>query len=151
ALPDAHALVGGEIQLFPALDIEVRVPGIDVTHFGGAILVGSVTIRQHLLAQSAVADFLSPVLREGNEELLIAVEAVLRGRALACERRAISIVRSGQSAEVGDVLSQRLFSVDGEIGKRTVSVILSGQGGAGFLKVFEVVVSPPVAHTSFGI
>ena len=73
------------------------------------------------------------------------------GAVFPAERRAVSVVRSGDSRNVGDVLGQRLLAVQGEIGERLVGVILRGEFRGGGFEVCEIGGRPPVAHTALGV
>src|SRR6266568_3644177 len=82
-LPDADAISRCEVELGGRFDVERRVPGVDVAHGGGAVFGGGVPVGRHLCAKGGFASLRSPVLGVGYEELLVTVEASLRGRGLA--------------------------------------------------------------------
>ena len=77
-LPDADAVFGGEVELVGGLDVECGVPTVFVADGEGAVLAGGVGIGEDLLAKCGVASDASPVLTEGDEELLVWAEAVDR-------------------------------------------------------------------------
>src|SRR5260370_29873026 len=108
-------------------------------------------VGYHLLAERRFALLLSPILSEGDEELLVAGEAVLGGGGLARERGAVAVVGGGEAGNVGDVFSQGLFAVHGEVGKGLVGVVLRGEPGGGSVKVCEVGGCPPIADAAFGV
>ena len=69
-------------------------------------------IRHHLLTQCRITRFAAPILSEGNKELLIAGEAILSGSGLVAERSVVSVIGGGNSSDVCDVFSQRLFAIN---------------------------------------
>src|ERR1700757_373115 len=95
SLPDAHPVLRRKIQLFSGLHVKCRIPCVNIADRGGAILAGSMRVGHDLAAHGCVADFGAPVLPEGNKELLIASETVLRGRWFAAERCPVAIVSRG--------------------------------------------------------
>ena len=54
-----------------------------------------------------------PVLTEGDEELLVAGEAILHGARFARQRGVVAIIGGGDSGDVGDIFRQRLLAVYG--------------------------------------
>ena len=70
------AFVGGEIEGLAGLDVEGWVPGVAVADGEGAVFGGSVGVGEDLPALVGFAGFGLPVLAEGEEELLVAGEAV---------------------------------------------------------------------------
>ena len=91
-LPDPHPLLRRQIQRLSRLHIERRVPRIDVSHRISTILRRRVRIHHHLLALRGFAHLRRIILAEGDEELLLAGEAVLLRSLLAppatpCSRR----------------------------------------------------------------
>src|SRR5579875_217502 len=63
--PDMHALVGREVELVARLDVERRIPGVDVADDAvDAILGRAVRIDQQRLALGALALLGAPHLRE---------------------------------------------------------------------------------------
>src|ERR1700692_1439083 len=76
-LPDLNAVRRGEVKLVSALDFKRRIPGIDVPHRICAEPRGRVWIRQHLLPERRFARLRSPILSEGDEELLFTGETFL--------------------------------------------------------------------------
>ena len=75
-LPDADAVVWGEVELVGGFDVEAGVPAVLIANGEGAVLGGGVGIGQDALAEGGVADDASPVLSEGDEELLVAGEVI---------------------------------------------------------------------------
>src|SRR6185437_7200202 len=108
--PHPHARFRREIQLSPRLNIECRVPSVEVAHGVGAILIGWVTICRQKDSQKLRPHLRAPALGIRNEETLIVREAFLRclagkrGR-LTCIRGAIRVIGSGQSGHVGNALA----------------------------------------------
>src|SRR5262245_48721475 len=86
----------------------------------------------------------SPTLREADKKHIVASR-------FALERQMIGVVRGGQTGKVGNVLAQDLVTVDGEIRKRTVFVVLRGQCFASCPEVLEILRCPPVGQTSLRI
>src|SRR4051812_20582596 len=74
--PSPHPLLRSEIQLVARLHIERRIPLVDVASGVGAVLAGGVAVGQERVAQCLGTLFGAPALGEGNEETLVAGEAV---------------------------------------------------------------------------
>src|SRR3546814_2263606 len=87
-----------------------------------------------------------PRLRRGDEEALVAGEAVDHRGFLAVQRSAIRVIRRLKSRDVGDILTQRQLAVHREIGERLVAVVLRGERRSRFLELLEVGGGPPVAQ-----
>ncbi len=85
--------------------------------------------------QRLVAHLGRPALRIGDEEALVAGEAVDHRRFLAAQAGAVGLVGRLQAGDVGDILAQRQLAVDVQAGERLVSVILLGQRVAGLLEL----------------
>src|SRR5580704_1694324 len=150
-LPDLHAVWRCEVQLLSGLDVECGIPGVDVADSICAVLGRGVRIGHHLLAKGGFTLFRSPVLSEGDEELLVAGESVLNGGGLASERGVVGIEGCGDAGVVGDVFGERLLAVHGNVGKRFVSVVLRGESGGGGFEMGEVGGRPPIADSAFGV
>src|SRR5581483_11014205 len=127
--PDLDALGRGEIEHFARLHIKSGVPRVDVADRVSTIPRGGVGIFQHLRAQRVFTLFFAPTLAEGDEELLVPGEGILRGSGLGRERGAISIEGCGESGDIGDVFGQRLLAVDGKIGEGFVGIVLRREPG----------------------
>src|ERR1700733_4937936 len=84
-LPDADAVLRGEVEFVGELDVEGGVPAVFVADGEGAVLGGWVRVGEDLLAECGVTGDGSPVLREGDEELLVAGEVVDLGGLAALE------------------------------------------------------------------
>src|SRR5256885_6947552 len=141
----AYAIRGSEVQLLARFDAERVIPRIEVAHRVGAILGRGVAVGDDPLAQGGLADLLAPALREAQEEQLLAAEAASpRRRRLALERRPPGVVGDRQTGDIGDVLAEGLFAVDGDVGEGPVSVELCYQTRARRLEVREVAPGPPV-------
>ncbi len=95
-------------------------------------------VGHDLLPQSSLAGLRPAALAVGDKELLVAGEAILRGRHLVSPSSAIAIVGGRKPGDVGDVLGQRLFSIQGQIRKRRVSVVLRGQSRGDAIEMFQV-------------
>ena len=91
------------------------------------------------------------VLGEGEEELLVAGEAVDDGGGLAVERGVPGVVGGGEAGEVGDVFAEGLVAVEVEVGEGGVGVVLLGEGFDGGVEVGEVGGGPPVADVALGV
>src|SRR4030095_17122698 len=93
----------------PRRDVEGRVPGVDIPHDSvGAVFRRTVRIGDELLTQRALAGLGLPCLRVGEEEALIAAQAIDDGGfavlgLIPLERR----VRGLDAAQVADVLAPR--------------------------------------------
>src|SRR4051794_7038964 len=83
ALPDLHPLARGQVELLAGLHVEGCVPSVHVARGVGAELVRRVAVGDDGLALQGLAAFLAPALREGDEELLVAGEALLARPLLA--------------------------------------------------------------------
>src|SRR5215469_18565781 len=70
---------------------------------------------------------------------------------LAREGGAVRIVGSGNTAEVGDVLIERLLTIHRKVGKGSVGVVLRGESGGGRVEMRQVGGFPPISHTPCGI
>src|SRR3546814_8774366 len=70
-------------------------------------------------AECLVAHLGRPRLRIGDEEALVAGEAVDHRGFLAVQRSAIRVIRRLKSRDVGDILTQRQLAVHREIGERS--------------------------------
>src|SRR5215470_2047029 len=127
ALPDADAVGRREVERLTRFHPEGVVPGVDVTHGQGAVVGRRVRVDHQTLAQRGLADFLTPGLGEAEEELLIPAQPIDDRRLLAPEREAISVVRRSEPSQVGDVLADRQLTVDRDVRKGTVSVVLLGK------------------------
>ena len=68
-LPDADAVVGGEVELVGGFDVEGGVPAVDVADGRGSVHAGGVRVGEDLRAEGVVADLGAPVLEVGEEEL----------------------------------------------------------------------------------
>jgi hypothetical protein len=84
-LPDADAVLGGEVEFVGGLYVEGGVPAVFVADGEGTKLAGRVRIGEDLLAQGWVAGDGAPVLAEGDEELLVSGEVVDFGGCAAFE------------------------------------------------------------------
>jgi len=73
-LPDLYAIFGSEIEFVGWFDVEGGIPGVVVANGGCAELGGSVWVGEYLLTEDGVTEDTAPVLTEGYEELLVAVE-----------------------------------------------------------------------------
>src|SRR6185436_13073197 len=89
--PHADAIGRREIEGGAGLDAEGGVPGVEVADRGGAIARGRVAVGQQDLAGGLVARLVAPRLGEAEEELLVAGEALERGRLLAGEREPVGV------------------------------------------------------------
>jgi len=133
-LPDLHALVGREVKLLALLDVEGRVPGVDVAHRQRPELAGRVTVGQNALAKCLVSHFCGPRLSEGDEEALVSSEAVEHRGFLAAERVLVGIVRGCQTRDIRDILAESQLAVHVQARERFILVVLSGEGLAGLLE-----------------
>ena len=112
--PDVHALIWRQIQSVARLDVEGRVPGVDIPHDSvGAVFRRTVGIGDQLLTQGALAGLGLPPLRVPEEEALVAAQAVDDGGfavlgLIPLERS----VRGLDATEVADVLAQRQPALD---------------------------------------
>src|SRR5690606_11783298 len=75
-LPDAHTLVGRQVELVAFLDAERIVPCVEVAHSQRAEVARSVAVGGDALAKLGVAELARPSLGVGDEEPLVAGEAV---------------------------------------------------------------------------
>src|SRR5687768_12023162 len=76
-LPDADALLGGQVHRIAGLDVERLVPGVDVADDAvDAELGRAVRVGEQPLAKRAFADVAPPGLGESQEEALVAGQAV---------------------------------------------------------------------------
>src|SRR4029078_1291148 len=122
-------------------------PGIEISYGRGAELVGRVSVGQNELAQQGFAHLAAPRLSEADEKFLIAREAGRRRRfSAASSRLPVRIGGGVQAREVSDGFAQRQMTVDVEIGKRNVGVVLRHEFGRGGLEMREVFLCPPVAQ-----
>src|SRR6478672_10528969 len=81
ALPDLDAIGGGQIHALPGLDAEGVIPCGEVADRRRAIATRRVAIGQYLVAIGRLPRVAAIVLRETQEEALVAGEAVdNRGR-----------------------------------------------------------------------
>ena len=97
-----------DVELVAGLHVERLVPGVGVAQRReGADLAGAVRAVDDLLAQGVVAQQGAPDLRPGEEDALLAGEAVEHRRRLAAEEVAIGFEAEMDSAEIADVLAHR--------------------------------------------
>src|SRR5271165_4626111 len=82
---------------------------------------------------------------------MVARKAILNRSRLPRKRGTISVIGGRDTCYVGNVLGQRLLTVEGKIRKRLVTVILSSQLGGGRFKVRKVGGRPPVAYASLRV
>src|ERR1039458_136834 len=75
-LPNPHAFRRSQVQRFSRLDIESRVPGVDIANRICPELGGRVRVNRHLLAQRSVPRLCPIVLAESDEELLVSRETI---------------------------------------------------------------------------
>src|SRR3954464_1502606 len=108
-------------------------------------------IREDLLTKSVFAGFRRPVLGECDEELLFGRKAALGSPRCALERSVIAVEGGGDARNVGDVLSERLLTIESEVGERLIGAVLFGEGLGSFLEVLEVGGGPPIAHSALGV
>src|SRR5579862_3680205 len=122
-LPDLHPVCRGEIEFFSRLDVERRVPRVDVPHGIRAELRRRVRVSHHLLAELCFSRLGSPGLSKGDEELLVAGESVLHRGGYARERSMVAIIGGRETRDVGDVFSDGLLSVYGDVGEWLVGIV----------------------------
>ncbi len=101
-----------------------------------------------LLTQRRLALDLAPRLGKGQEEALVAGQAVLDGVRLAVQRQLVGVVSRRQAGDVGDVFRQHLLAVDASVRERTIGVILLDQLLGRRLEVGSIVRRPPVAQAA---
>ena len=63
-----------------------------------------------------------PGLGKGEEEALVAGEAVDHRRWLAVQRRLVGVVGGGEAGDVGDILAERQLAVEVQAGQRLIGV-----------------------------
>src|SRR5690348_11251729 len=97
ASPNAHPLIGRQEQALALLDVEGRVPGVEVPHGEGAEVAGGVAVGGDALPERLVAHLGGPGLGVGDEEALVTGEAVDDRRFLAVQRGVIGVVGGGQA------------------------------------------------------
>src|SRR5580700_7826167 len=78
-LPDRHAPAGIEVERVGRLHVERGVPRVQVAHGQRAEVGGRVAVGREELPQRGLALLALPALPVGEEELLVAGEAVLHG------------------------------------------------------------------------
>src|SRR4051812_10906689 len=71
ALPNLHARLRRQVQLSSRLNIESLIPGVEVAHGVGAILIRRMTIRSQQDFEKLRAHLAAPTLRVSDEETLI--------------------------------------------------------------------------------
>lgn len=142
-LPDAHAIARCQIESVSRLNVEGRVPRVDIPHRRCPVLVRGVPVGHHILAQRGIPLLRSPVSREGQKELLVGRKSFLVRFSFARRCRAVSVIRRRNARHVGDVFRQGLLAVQRQVRKWLVSVILRGQ-----LRGRGVEVLDPPASTS---
>ena len=104
--------LGFEIKLVARLHTERCVPRVHVAlRERAARRTRRVRVREHLRTQSVVARLATPGLREGQEEALIAGEAVENGRLVSLEGELVGGVGHFEAAEIADVLAHRELAV----------------------------------------
>jgi hypothetical protein len=150
-LPDFYALVGCEKELVGGFNIESGIPGVVVADGLGSEVAGGVGVGENLLAEGCVAGKGSPVLSEGYKKLLVSGVGPVGGCGLTFERGAVAVVGSGEASYVGDVFSQGLLAIEGQVGEGFVAVVLDHEGGGTGIEVSEVFRRPPVADSAFGV
>src|SRR5579875_2885967 len=107
--PDADPLVRRQVQLVARLDVERRIPRAEIAHDAvDPILLRAVRIAEQLRALGILARLALPGGGEGEEEALVAGEAVDHRRlAVPRDIAAIGIIRGLDAAEIGEILAQR--------------------------------------------
>src|SRR5215213_5938404 len=76
-LPDADPLLGRQVHLVAGLDVERLVPGVDVADDAVYPIFGrAVRIAEKAFTKGAFADLGLPCLAVGDEEALVAGQAV---------------------------------------------------------------------------
>src|SRR6185295_17075182 len=115
---------------------------------GAARSARRVRVREHLRTQGVVAYLAAPGLCEGQEEPLIAREAVQNRRFRSIERELVRGVGHLETTEIADVLAHREIAVHACAFERAVGCVESAEllrrleeSGVGLGR-------PPVAHLS---
>src|SRR6185295_5557851 len=109
-----------EVQGLAWSHVERVIPGVEVANGRNSKVFRSVTVGGDLGAQRFLPRLAAPRAREADEELAVQLFHVLRVAGLAAERMPIGVERSGEAAEIGYILDQRLLAVDRCVGKRAV-------------------------------
>src|SRR4051812_4374727 len=81
-------------------------------------------VRHHDHTKRLGTHLPAPALTECNEESLITSQALCGWCFLAAIRRSVSIIRSRQTCDVGNILTQRLLAVQMKTRQRLVGVVL---------------------------
>src|SRR5581483_130451 len=93
----------------------------------------------------------SPALREGQEKSLLSGKSSDYRVGLAFQRQNVGVVRRQQSGKVRNTFTENLFTIDAEIGQRTVLVGLRCQLRACRLIPRKIVGSPPILKPSASV
>src|SRR6516164_7368088 len=150
--PNLHAEVRREIHRVGRRNLEGVIPLTDVAHRTvDAKTLGRMLVALQLPDRLLVARFRAPALRVGQEEPLIAGEAVDNQRFLAAQRRVIGIQRHQQSREIGEVLSRRELAVDEIAGHRLEPVELGCKAVGGSLEFRGILGSPPILQYTVAV
>src|SRR5687768_12528681 len=146
-LPDADALLGGQVHRIAGLDVERLVPGVDVAHDAvDAELGRAVRVGEQALAQRPFADVAPPGLGESQEEALVAGQAVDHRRlAVLGDVAAIRGVGHFEPAEVADILAERQLAVHPLARDAVILVVLLHQTGGALAEALRRGFGPPVA------
>ena len=147
-LPDPHPLIGSEIEFFAGLDVEGRVPSVDVADGVGTVFVGRMAVRHHDHPQRLGPHLATPALPECDEEPLIAGQAFGGGSFLAAVCSTVCVVGGRKPGDIGDILAERLFAVEVQAGQRLICVVLGRELVRRRLKMLEVLRRPPVEQSS---
>ena len=123
------ALIGRQVHLVAGLDVERLVPSVDVADDAvDPILRRAVLVGQQLGTQGAFALLGLPAVAVGDEEALVAGEAVDDRRlAMLGDIFAIGRVGDFEAAEIAEVLAERELSLDVDPGNRLIAVVLGYQ------------------------
>src|SRR3954470_20106838 len=108
-------------------------------------------ISRHLRSQSGIARLCDMSLRERNEELLIAGEAILLRCRFAVEGGTVGVVCGSQTSDVGDVLRKSLLPIERQVREGLVSVVLLHQSLRCGVEVLLIRGLPPVPQCALGV
>src|SRR6476659_7389322 len=90
-LPDPHTRRGLEVQALPRAHVERVVPGIEIAHRVGPVVLRRVVAGGRLRSHGALADLPPLGLRVGDEELPVLLPHRVRIRHPATQRLAVGV------------------------------------------------------------
>ena len=108
-------------------------------------------VRGDLGLDRVIACLAAPPLRVGQEQALVAREAVDHRCRLAAQGRVVGVDGDQKATQVGNVLTEGQLAIDAHAGDGFVGVVLGGQFVRLGRETVGVFLCPPVAQAAIGV